>query len=201
MFYLEELPFDIEGHQRRFGNPHAMDMEESEKPVVDIGCYEGISQGLYIDKTENYVSEDSDCSFSVSLALEPEETVQVNIQKVSGPDNIVLQTPSTLLFNPAIYLPQQVTIRADEDNDYIYMDGVFNLSLTGYHSMEILVHEIDNDPDSDFNDDGRVDSDDLIILAYYWLQAEPAVDIMPVGGDGIVNIMDFSELAKNYGIH
>jgi hypothetical protein len=52
-------------------------------------------------------------------------------------------------------------------------------------------------PKYDFTQDGKVDFDDLRVLARYWLTNEPSVDIAPVGApDGIVNFLDFAEFAK-----
>jgi serine protease len=51
---------------------------------------------------------------------------------------------------------------------------------------------------ADFTADCWVDFEDLTVLARYWLQNEPAVDIAPVDGDGIVNFLDFAKLAENW---
>ena len=50
----------------------------------------------------------------------------------------------------------------------------------------------------DFDGSRSVDFSDLAILAYYWLQNEPTVDIAPSGGDGIINFRDFAILAENW---
>jgi hypothetical protein len=66
-----------------------------------------------------------------------------------------------------------------------------------------------NDPDGyqenigyyirgDFNHDGIVDFEDLAILTFYWLGNDALADIVPLGGDGIVNFVDFSGLAENW---
>ena len=66
-----------------------------------------------------------------------------------------------------------------------------------------------NDPDSnrenigycipgDFNYDGSVDYDDLATLVSYWLEDGPFVDIAPLGGDNIINFLDFAKLAENW---
>ncbi len=47
----------------------------------------------------------------------------------------------------------------------------------------------------DFNDDGKVDIEDLLILIEYWGQDEPLVDIAPPPfGDGIVDMKDLEVL-------
>ena len=52
----------------------------------------------------------------------------------------------------------------------------------------------------DFNSDGIVDSEDLVSMAGQWLQppADPNCDIAPVGGDGIVNMRDFSVFSNGW---
>lgn len=50
-------------------------------------------------------------------------------------------------------------------------------------------------PDADLNDDWEVDFYDLKIMVDNWLGCSTA-DIAPPGGDGIVNLLDFAELAN-----
>lgn len=50
----------------------------------------------------------------------------------------------------------------------------------------------------DFNYDGLVDFKDLAKLSAYWLNYDPLVDIAPVGGDNIVNFLDFAKFAENW---
>lgn len=46
-------------------------------------------------------------------------------------------------------------------------------------------------PVVDFNADGNIDTDDLLILIGYWGQNEPLCDIGPMPyGDGVVDIKD-----------
>jgi N-acetylneuraminic acid mutarotase len=53
-------------------------------------------------------------------------------------------------------------------------------------------------PSPDFNGDGKVDIEDLIILIEHWGQDEPSVDIAPPPfGDGIVDALDL-ELLMSY---
>lgn len=48
----------------------------------------------------------------------------------------------------------------------------------------------------DFNFDQRVNLTDFQILAEGWLNDEPVLDIAPEGGDGMVNLLDFSIFAE-----
>ena len=50
----------------------------------------------------------------------------------------------------------------------------------------------------DLTGDCAVNADDLIVLAHYWLQDEPTIDISPPGGDGIINHLDFLQLAEDW---
>jgi hypothetical protein len=72
-------------------------------------------------------------------------------------------------------------------NSGIYTDDVYidNISL-------FMVTE------ADLNTNGLVDIDDLLILAQFWLQDEPSVDIAPDTPDGIINMLDFAAFADNW---
>jgi hypothetical protein len=51
---------------------------------------------------------------------------------------------------------------------------------------------------ADLNMDGKVNLEDLAILYVYWQMSEPSVDIAPVVGDGIINVLDATELANRW---
>lgn len=50
----------------------------------------------------------------------------------------------------------------------------------------------------DINGNGKVDFNDLKILADNWLGNGPTADIFPSSGDGIINFLDFAELAQDW---
>ncbi len=52
---------------------------------------------------------------------------------------------------------------------------------------------------ADLNGDGLIDWLDAHLLATFWLSDEPLADIAPRPGDGIVNMLDFAELAAGLG--
>ena len=59
--------------------------------------------------------------------------------------------------------------------------------------------EIDVLPSCDFNTNRIVNFEDFAILANYWLQNEPSVDIAPPpNGDGIVDYLDLEVLANHW---
>jgi beta-lactam-binding protein with PASTA domain len=51
----------------------------------------------------------------------------------------------------------------------------------------------------DLNVDGTVDIDDVYIMAVEWLSSGVLADIEPVGGNGVVDFLDFAVLASNWG--
>jgi len=50
----------------------------------------------------------------------------------------------------------------------------------------------------DFNYDGSLDFNDLRTIVSYWLSNESSVDIAPVGGDGLINFLDFAKFAESW---
>ena len=55
-------------------------------------------------------------------------------------------------------------------------------------------------PSPDFNGDGKIDIEDLIILIEYWGQDDPICDIAPPPfGDGIVDVLDLELLMSYWG--
>jgi len=55
-------------------------------------------------------------------------------------------------------------------------------------------------PSPDFNGDGKIDIDDLIILIEYWEQDDPMCDIAPPPfGDGVVDALDLELLMSYWG--
>ncbi|MHC4084450.1 MAG: C25 family cysteine peptidase [Planctomycetota bacterium] len=53
-------------------------------------------------------------------------------------------------------------------------------------------------PNADFNMDDVVNFDDFALLARFWKQNEPTVDVAPPAGDCIVNFRDLAVLAQNW---
>ncbi|HUT47306.1 MAG TPA: GC-type dockerin domain-anchored protein [Sedimentisphaerales bacterium] len=61
----------------------------------------------------------------------------------------------------------------------------------GYGGFYGDIWQVSIEPVVDFNSDGNIDTDDLLILIGYWGQNEPLCDIGPTPfGDGIVDIKD-----------
>jgi hypothetical protein len=53
-------------------------------------------------------------------------------------------------------------------------------------------------PSADFDDNGIVDTKDLLSMVTWWLSDKTDFDIAPPGSDGIVNFQDFSVLAAQW---
>ena len=93
----------------------------------------------------------------------------------------------------AVNLGPLVNSSANEQVAFISADGstlYFDSGRTGgYGGQDIW--KVSILPIVDFNSDGNIDTDDLLILIGYWGQDEPLCDIGPMPyGDGIVDIKD-----------
>ncbi len=85
--------------------------------------------------------------------------------------------------------------------------GVRLFGIGGVHSVTLADGEdaadditFGNSPviAGDFDGDEEVDFNDLEILSQGWLMDDFCIDIAPTGGDGVVNLGDFSALAANW---
>jgi len=74
---------------------------------------------------------------------------------------------------------------------------VKNVRVTDGHAVRVDVELIPEQASPDFNGDGIVDLQDLLILIEYWGQDELTVDIAPLpDGDGIVDEQDLTLLME-----
>jgi len=103
-------------------------------------------------------------------------------------DNILDNVEQVLIQSPNP--PGTYTVQVTYKGSLTYNQQHYSLILTGQLTQQPLL--------GDFNGDGSVDFKDLAILVTCWLTDEPSVDIAPAGGDGIVNFLDFSQLAQNW---
>ncbi|MEN6308934.1 MAG: lamin tail domain-containing protein [Anaerohalosphaeraceae bacterium] len=102
--------------------------------------------------------------------------------------------PNQYVINPSVRLPA--------------VSGIYSLSLTASnsrHSVSDSVNLILSDslcPVGDFNQDCRVDTEDLLILAQSWLDADVLSGRVPDldGNDG-VTLSDMAVLSETWGIH
>jgi hypothetical protein len=68
----------------------------------------------------------------------------------------------------------------------------------GLSTSALIWPEPAADPTGDFDASDTADFDDFVILAQYWLQNEPSVDIAPAGGDCVIDYLDVKVLAENW---
>jgi hypothetical protein len=67
-------------------------------------------------------------------------------------------------------------------------------------SVSLSLNDFEGKIAGDISGDGKVNFEDLKILAEQWLQSPgtPSADIAPISTDGIVNFLDFAVLAENW---
>jgi hypothetical protein len=101
-------------------------------------------------------------------------------------DNVRDNVEQVLIYSPNV--PGTYTVEVSYKDTLTNNEQYYSLILSGQFTEEPLL--------CDFNGDDLVNLQDLAILSSYWLENEPLVDIVPVGGDGNVNFRDFAKLAE-----
>lgn len=77
------------------------------------------------------------------------------------------------------------------------IDKQYSRNLGTGNGIELLQASLP--PDIDFSGDGKINFEDYSILAQYWSEEEPSVDVAPTPlSDGIVNFKDLSVLVENW---
>ncbi|NIP55956.1 MAG: hypothetical protein GWN67_27680 [Phycisphaerae bacterium] len=114
--------------------------------TVDIGAYEGPKQGFLLSTQSITVPESQTATFTVALATDPLQTVQVAVNYHSGDLDITVQSGTLLTFNPSNYsYPQTVTLAAAEDADYLHGKALIWISATAFVTAALDSTEVDND--------------------------------------------------------
>jgi hypothetical protein len=80
------------------------------------------------------------------------------------------------------------------DNRYLFFTHVESSTNSSMYWVDIRALF----PAPDFSHDGKVDFEDLKILAAYWLTDEPSIDIATEEPDEIINFLDFAVLAQHW---
>jgi hypothetical protein len=68
----------------------------------------------------------------------------------------------------------------------------------GLSTPALIWPEPAGDPSGDFDSSDTIDFDDFALLAQYWLENEPSVDIAPSGGDCLIDYLDLKVLVDNW---
>jgi predicted SpoU family rRNA methylase len=98
--------------------------------------------------TSNKISigEGATASFRVRISAQPSSEVTAAISRVSGDNDINVQSPRTLTFTPEEWDKfQRVTLEADQDTDTINGTATIRVSAPGIANQDITVTEIDDD--------------------------------------------------------
>jgi hypothetical protein len=86
----------------------------------------------------------------------------------------------------------KIQVGIDLDPEVWYIDYDYDVTNPGMTSVYAA-------RSGDVTADGQVNIDDIAKLSSYWLLDEPSVDIAPVPtGDGIINFLDYCEIADNW---
>jgi len=113
---------------------------------VDIGAYEGANQGFLLSTKSLTVSEGAVATFTVILAMDPFETIEVTVAVESGDPDIMIESGALLTFNSSNYLlPQAVVLVAAEDADNLNGTALVWISAPGFVTNGISATEVDND--------------------------------------------------------
>ena len=147
--------------------------------------------GINIDKTLVEINENSQQSVEVSLKYNPQATVTVNIAVVDDTDIITHLT--TLSFDSTNYATSQtVNISALDDVDFDSTDAYIQFEFNG-NLKKLLVKEIDDDNDPDFNKDAWFNMLDFGVLAKSWHTTNQAANI---AGDIYIDMEDIVLFAQ-----
>ena len=117
-------------------------------PIVDIGAYEvTVQQSIICEPSALTVPEGSSVTFSVRLALEPQNPVFITVAKASGDTDLSIAAGTVLIFDSMNYsISQSVTTLAAEDADHFESQAVFSIQANGLSQAVLTATEKENDP-------------------------------------------------------
>jgi parallel beta-helix repeat protein len=143
----EPTPWDLDDHERFVDDPDTADAGSGPSPIVDMGAYEGPDQGLLVSTESVTVLEGQTATFTVALAMDPGDAVQVTVAHASGDGDLTIQSGATLTFSSTNYSdPQPVTLGAAEDGDNINSTALFWISGAAPLAAGVNAIEGDNEP-------------------------------------------------------
>ncbi|MHC4675157.1 MAG: S8 family serine peptidase [Planctomycetota bacterium] len=138
---------DLDGNPRFGDDPNTADTGNGTPPIVDLGAYEGPKYGFLLSTESVTVSEGGTATFTVALAIDPLETVEVMVTWESGDPDITVESGAMLTFDSGNYSdPQTVTLSALEDVDHFNDIALILVRATGLFSAGVTATEGDNEP-------------------------------------------------------
>ncbi|MHC4088193.1 MAG: right-handed parallel beta-helix repeat-containing protein, partial [Planctomycetota bacterium] len=115
--------------------------------TVDMGAYEGPKQGFLLSTESVTVGEGKTATFTVSLAMNPLETIEAAVAHRSGDPDIYVQSHETLTFDSSNYSnPKTVTLAAAEDEDHFNSIALISIRASGFVTSGLAAAEEDNEP-------------------------------------------------------
>ncbi len=142
-----EIAIDLDGRTRFADDPTTPDTGHGTIPYADRGAYEGPHQGFLLSSKDITVPEEGTASFTVALAQNPQEEVQVTIAWNSGDPDLTVESGGSLTFQSHNYgEPQTVTLKASADADAFCGTAAFSVSAPGLIPEKITATEGDNEP-------------------------------------------------------
>lgn len=141
---------DIEGNPRFVDEPSKYDTGEGTAPIVDMGPYEApFQQGTILNVVDPViVPEEGTTEFTVRLAVDPGEPIDVTMTYVSGDTDITIDSPvPTVLSFDSSNWDQTQTIRLAAAKDLGWGNGstVFHITSPTIWTRPLTAREDDND--------------------------------------------------------
>ena len=115
--------------------------------IVDMGAYEGPKQGFLLSTDSIIVPEGGTTTFTVALAIDPAESIEVTVGRRSGDLDITVEFGGALTFDSSNFsVPQIVTLAATEDLDTITGSALILVSAPGLVPFGVTAIEGENEP-------------------------------------------------------
>ena len=143
----EHTPFDIELKPRLLDDFSTPDSGDGAAPVVDMGAYEFGTQYFLVHALPVTVPEGGTAQVGITLAADPDGTVEATISHVGGDPDVYVQSGATLVFDSDNYdTPQPVTLAADPDVDFVHGLATFRVGADSITHADFRAYEVDDTP-------------------------------------------------------
>jgi len=136
------------------GNPRIVD------GTVDMGAYESPCQGFLLSRQPVPVREGQTGTFTVAMAMDPQEEVAVSVSVHSGDADITIESGGTLSFDSSNYWQEQtVTLGAADDEDSLNSETLIWISAPGFVTSGLVAVEWDDEAPTVIYVDGDAPGD------------------------------------------